>query len=60
MIACIFLKNQIQVSSIIQNLNVFSKASALIVNTKKSEIMFIHDSDVTSVDGILVKNVVKM
>ncbi len=31
----------------------------MVVNTKKSEIMFIHDSDATSVDGILVKDVVK-
>ncbi len=54
-----FLKNQCQVNLIIQSLNIFSKASGLVVNTKKSEIMFIHDSDVTSVDGILVKDVVK-
>lgn len=42
-----------------QSLNNFSKASGWVVNAKKSEIMFIYVSDVTSVDGILVKDVVK-
>ncbi len=32
---CIYLKNQCQVNLVIQSLNIFSKASGLVVNTKK-------------------------
>lgn len=41
------------------NLIFFSKASGLVVNSNKSEILYVHDSNNSSVDGIKVKCHVK-
>uniref|UniRef100_A0A9J8DK74 Reverse transcriptase domain-containing protein n=1 Tax=Cyprinus carpio carpio TaxID=630221 RepID=A0A9J8DK74_CYPCA len=56
---CLFLNNDSQVSVAFNEFILFSKASGLVVNPQKSEILYVHDSNKNSVDGILVKRHVK-
>ncbi len=49
---CLFLKNDSQVSAQLNELILFSKASGLVVNSNKSEILYVHDSNKNYVDGI--------
>lgn len=56
---CIFLKDENQVLSVLKGLDLFSKASGLLINTDKSEILAVHDSNKTVINGIKVKQSVK-
>lgn len=56
---CLFLNNDSQVSVAFNEFILFSKASGLVVNPIKSEILYVHDSNKNSVDGIIVKPHVK-
>ncbi|KAI2650693.1 hypothetical protein H4Q32_000737 [Labeo rohita] len=56
---CLFLKNDSQVAVALNEFNLFSKASGLVVNSNKSEILYVHDSNKNSVNGIKVKRHVK-
>lgn len=53
---CLFLKNEDQVSVILDALNLFSNASGLSINRNKSEIMDVHSIDKDQIEGIKVKN----
>ncbi len=56
---CLFLKNDSQVSAALNEFNLFSKASGLVVNSNKSEIVYVNDSNKYYLDGIKVKCHVK-
>ncbi|MGL5973487.1 MAG: reverse transcriptase domain-containing protein [Oscillospiraceae bacterium] len=55
----LFLRDESQIPVALSILDLFSKASGLVVNPKKSEILFVHDTDKTLVCGISVKKCVK-
>ncbi len=57
---CLFLKNDSQISAALNVFNLFSKASGLVANSNKSEILYVHDSNNYYLDGIKVRCYVKL
>jgi len=55
----LFLKNKEVLPLVIDQINIFSKASGLTLNFKKCELMAIHNCDLEAIEGIPVKKEVK-
>lgn len=53
--SALFLKNALQVKLAIKIINIFSNASGLCLNLNKCELFAIKSCDITSIDGIPVK-----
>lgn len=55
----VFFLDEKQVLNVMSGLDFFSKASGLLINTDKCEILPVHDSNKTVINGITVKQSVK-
>lgn len=53
--SALFLKNALQVKPAIEIINIFSNAWGLCLNLNKCELFAIKSGDITSIDGIPVK-----